>query len=140
MFKVELNYILYTLSVVFLFRIVLYSLGEPHTDNPNPYSILFFIPAYLAINVLNKQNLLNEFKPHIDNINNLTIEQQKDLDLMIYQKGKRHFTWQMVCGMCGICTFFWVSLLFILIPNLTANGFFLFAFSNILNKIIIKWI
>ncbi|MFA9213886.1 MAG: hypothetical protein ACEQSR_08575 [Candidatus Methylacidiphilales bacterium] len=136
MSKIEIIY--YSLSVLFLFRIFLYAIGDPHNDKPNAYAILFSWPYFLAYIVLKKYNLLDQFKPFFEN-ENLTIEQKKDLRLMVFQKGKKHFTWQMVFGMCGVCTFFWVSLFLILIPNFNLFGIFIFSTINFLNKIILKW-
>lgn len=136
--------ILYSLSIVFLFRILLYALGEPHTDMPNKSAILFVYSSYLAKKALVRLNQFTEFEHFVNEQNKpcsfVNIEQKRDLQMMIFQNGKKYFTWELVCGMCGVCTFFWISLIFILVPNLSVQGLFMFSLTQIINKILIKWI
>lgn len=131
--------ILNSLSVLFLFRIALYAIGDPHALKPNPASILFKYSYLLAYASAIKANQLAGLSDHLSS-SCLTIEQRNDLRLQVFNIGKKHFTWQSVVGMCGICTFFWVSFIIILIPNFNIYGIFAFSSINYLNKILLKWI
>lgn len=138
--------------VVSISRVMYYAIGEP-SHNYNPQSILAGYVKYISFRkcVLNgvwKDLYIQEtdvcLSQGFDKIhqNQLKFEMRKAW----LNRASILFTYEFILGICPICTFFWVSILFILLPSifilklpilLSLAGF---GISNIFFKTTIKYI
>lgn len=139
-----LEAIFYTLSITFLFRLFYYAIGEPDSSQ-NPQAILSSYVLFLSENRLHKSGIevTQSVDEQLDTISQA--EQKQDLYRSTLNYAMPLFTYEFILGICPICTFFWVSILLILIPTLLVGtsfltALFLMSSANILNKILIKWI
>lgn len=121
-----------------LFRVFLYAIGDVYSSNTNQHAILFKYSYWLAKNRLKKEGLFEQFLELKNSVKNSL--QKKDYKLLVVNNAKEYFTWENMAGMCGVCTFFWVSLLGFLVFNLNIEGLLYFSIAQIANKIIVKWI
>lgn len=137
-----LNILLLSISVTFAFRILYYAIGEP-SNIYNPKAIFANYTYFLAYKRVTKYESV-DYKLDGDII--WIKKQMLDVKRMVVSNAMDLFTYEYMLGICPICTFFWVSFLFILIPSLLfLNVNFLLAFtffisSQILNKILVKWL
>lgn len=133
---------LYTISIVSLFRILYYAIGEP-SHSQNPQAILSCYTDWLAKKTLSNYGL-DYYQPNIGKAIE-EAESANDCWGLNLNKAMPLFKWQFVLGICPVCTFFHISFLFIFLPLLLTGtplltAFFFYTTSNILNKIFIKWI
>jgi hypothetical protein len=101
-----------------------YGFGKPGDEKPNYQSLLFFWSFYLAKKRLKKMQGWNTFQQQLD-------EQLATADTLmqkarviasfkeiVFLTARPFFTYEMILGMCPICTHFWVSLLFFSTVNI----------------------
>ena len=140
--------ILLSLTVTFVFRILYYAIGEPSSKEPNPLAILSRYVAYLSAKRLHKEGVVDydaNFIVYKDAEGERKKEMYVDLWNLTLNRSMKLFSWENVVGICPTCTFFWLSVITILLPAIIMSNHnyllasFIWSSSNILNKIIIKW-
>lgn len=143
----EINTILYCISIISAFRIFYYAIGEPSHEY-NPQALLSGYTFWIAYNTLVKYRCADQIKDALRQ-SQLHYGEQKvlvmnDIKRQAVQQATPLFNVEMIKGICPTCTFFWVSIALILVPLLIMGQPFIIAFSfamisNILSKLTIKY-
>lgn len=97
-----------------------YGLGKPADEKFSIKELLFGWSFYLAKRRLKKLNALRELTlQYMQMLQDANGEQRtlahNNFRQIVFQKGREFFTYEMILGMCPICTGFWVTF-FIFLP------------------------
>lgn len=123
---------------------IYYAIGEP-SHAQNPQAIFKGWVTFLVYHRNKKAKGVIGDSVITDGDAVLVAEQLQDIWTSRLNTIMPLFTYEMVLGICPICTFWWYSFITIAIPLFIIGTpfwivFFLYTFSQILNKILIKWI
>ena len=137
-------YLSLSILCALLVYILDYGLGKPADEKFSTKELLFFWSLFLATRRLKQLNAWFALKKQheqmimtatSDAASRVTID--NNFKIIVFQKGREYFTYEMMLGMCPICTGFWITLCILLSVNFfyyPVNVFF-FSFSSHLNLV-----
>jgi hypothetical protein len=111
-------FLLSTISAMLIY-VLDYGLGKPGDEKPNYKSLLFFWSFFLAKRRLIKMEGWPNLKQQLDEqLSMASTPMQKATVInsfkeIVFITARPFFTYEMILGMCPICTHFWVSLIFL---------------------------
>jgi hypothetical protein len=115
--------LLFVLSIVGIYRILIYAIGDPH-DDYNPKSFLSKYTAFIAHIRLYQLRIVERGEHNQSNSIEEEIINNEVWDSYLVNRVKPLAGWANAVGYCSTCTSVWFLLLFVLIPtgSLTMYG------------------